>query len=203
MLTLEYLLENNNNIDGLAEELQPQDISFLVNLLVEKNDEIRYSAFLVLQKRSEEHSDVYPYWNTFLTMLDSDNSYHRSIGIMLISLNVKWDQQNKLEQILPTYLKICDDEKFITARQAILGIKKWAQLKPQVLEQVATELMKIDIFTRKDSQQKLLMMDILVVLYEVYTLKPMDEIMTYALRAASSGVLDPKSVKLVERMFLN
>ena len=203
MLTMEYLLQNNNDIDRLAWELSGEDMGALVGLLQEKNDEIRYTAFLVLQKRSETSPDVYPFWEDFVQLLNSENSYHRSIGIMLISANVKWDESLKLDTMITKYLSLCDDEKFITARQSILSIKKWAQLKPQLVDELAQGLMKINVLKRKDSQRKLLLMDILLVLFELNSLKHSSDIMQYAINAASGGVLDNKHIRIVEKMYLS
>lgn len=41
---------------------------------------------------------------------------------MLISENVKLDNQSKFEGALGKYMKCCSDEKFITSRQAIQGL---------------------------------------------------------------------------------
>jgi hypothetical protein len=66
--------------------------------------------------------DVYPYWNNFVDMLGSNNSYFTVIGFSLISLNVKWDDGIKTKGIIDKYLSFCEDDKMITARLAIQGL---------------------------------------------------------------------------------
>ncbi len=65
MIKIEYLIENKNTIDESANQLNTNDIEYLINLLNEKNNEVRYTAFLVLQSRSQMFSDVYKYWQDF------------------------------------------------------------------------------------------------------------------------------------------
>ncbi len=65
MIKIEYLIENKNTIDEVAKQLNTNDIEYLINLLNEKNNEVRYTAFLVLQSSSQMFSDVYKYWKDF------------------------------------------------------------------------------------------------------------------------------------------
>jgi hypothetical protein len=95
-----------------------------------KDDNIRYQAFLILQSRSIFFNDVYSFWDTFRDKLKSDNSYKRSIGLMLIAENVRWDEQNRMEDTIDEYLKLLNDEKPITIRQCIQSLGKVAQFKP-------------------------------------------------------------------------
>jgi len=55
-------------------------------------------------------------------MLNSDNSYFRTIGLKLIAINTKWDKENKFKIIVDKYLSFCEDEKLITARLCIQGL---------------------------------------------------------------------------------
>ena len=59
----------------------------LVEWLSLKDDDIRYQAFLLLQNRSIFFNDVYPFFDTFCEKLKSDNSYQRSIGLMLYDMD--------------------------------------------------------------------------------------------------------------------
>ena len=49
---------------------------------------------LLLQGRSLEFEDVYPYWDVLVEKLGSANSYQRSLRLMLIAENVRWDHCN-------------------------------------------------------------------------------------------------------------
>nr|WP_207714663.1 hypothetical protein [Clostridium tetanomorphum] len=181
--------------------MESDDIKYLISLLNEKKDKIRYTAFLVLQSRSKLYSDVYTYWEDFSQKLNSSNSYQRSIGIMLIAENIRWDEQNKFEEIADIYLSNCDDEKFITARQTIQSISKWILYKKSLLPLVINKLISIDISKRKDSQQKLLLLDIIAILSEIHKIQPSSDILEYVFGVTTGGILDSKAIKQVKKLF--
>lgn len=201
MITLDCLLENKENLDDLAKDLTKEDIKFLIELLGEKNDEIRYAAFLTLKSRSKIKNDVYDYFDVFEKKLISENSYQRSLGIMLLAENVRWDNENRFNYVIDAYLAHTDDEKFITARQTIQSINEWIAGKPDLFDIVINKLLSIDIQKRKDSQRKLLLMDILTVLSAIDKIEHFDTITEYVSTALTGGMLDTKSIKQVKNMF--
>ncbi|WP_434297494.1 hypothetical protein [Clostridium sporogenes] len=201
MIKIEYIIKNKNAIDEVAKQLKTQDIEYLINLLNEKNNEVRYTAFLLLQSRSQMFSDVYKYWQDFCKKLSNSNSYQRSIGIMLIAENNRWDDQNKFEDIIDIYLSHCEDEKFITARQTIQSINKWIMYKKGLLSLVVRKLISIDISKYKDSQGKLLLVDIIRVLSEIQKIQPTNDIVEYIDNAIKGEYLNNKDIKEIEKLF--
>lgn len=88
MITLESLMAiDKEALQEAARDLSSDDIASLIEWLALKDDDIRYRAFLILQCRLVLCDDVYPYWSVLRDKLKSDNSYQRSIGIMLIAEN--------------------------------------------------------------------------------------------------------------------
>ena len=117
MITIESMMAiHKDTLQEASKKLCKDDISLLVKWLSLKDDNIRYQAFLLLQNRSEFIDDVYPYWDTFRDKLKTNNSYQRSIGLMLIAENVKWDSGNQMEDTIDEYLELLKDEKPITIR---------------------------------------------------------------------------------------
>lgn len=200
MITVEYLLENKDDIEKIASSLLPEDIEKLVDLLKEKNDDIRYAAFLSLQKRSRDHDDVYPYWDIFAAKMADENSYQRSIGIMLLAENIKWDQGNRLEKNIDEYLSHCTDEKFITSRQTIQSIGRWICDKAEWQPLIIDKLTAIDLKSFKETQQKLILLDIIDVLLMIQKIQPSDRISEYVWKALTGGILDKKSIKRIEQV---
>jgi len=147
-------------ISDLAKHLSESDISFLMKILVEKDDIIRYNAFLLLQAHSKESALVYRHWNELANKLKSDSSYQRSIGVMLLSENVKWDNERKLNVTIDSYLDCCMDEKFITARQAIQGLTKILDTSDSYDKKIKQHLANLPLEKYKKNQQKLLVKDI-------------------------------------------
>ena len=66
MISPEILLEAKDRIEEIAEQLSIEDIPVLIDLLNEKEDNLRYPAFLLLKQRSVISRDIYPYWSIFL-----------------------------------------------------------------------------------------------------------------------------------------
>ena len=200
MFSIDSLINSKNNTEEFAQSLNAQDIKQLVDILSEKDDNIRYAALLALKSRSEKTRDVYEYWDEFAKKLQSDNSYQRSIGLMLLAENAKWDKADKFSTVADIFLFYCDDEKFITARQCIQSLKKIIPYKKQLSEKISENLMKIDIQKRKDTQRKLLLMDILGVLCEIQKANFSDKIQEYINKALTGGTLDKKSIKDIEKL---
>jgi hypothetical protein len=143
-----------------AKHLNENDVDFLFETLVEKDDIVRYNAFLLLQAHSKESALVYKHWNELANKLKSDNSYQRSIGVMLLSENLKWDNTCKFNEIIDKYLSCCLDEKFITARQAIQGLTKILNTTESYDKKIKQHLDSLTLKKYKENQQKLLAKDI-------------------------------------------
>lgn len=167
MLTKELLLGHKDDLNCLLGKVREDDIGLLVEWLREKDDTIRYAAFQLLKLLSSNSPMVYKYWDNFAGMINDQNSYQRSLGLMLISENVRWDKEDKFGAICNDYLKHCDDEKFITARQCIQGSSAICEHSAKYNREIVDMLLKIDLNRRKDSQKSLLLMDIIEVLGKV------------------------------------
>jgi hypothetical protein len=95
--------------------------------LESKDDKVRYPAFKTLLNLTEVKVDwVYVKWYELLEKLESENSYQRSIGFMLLANLSKSDTDNRMEQSLKRLIELFDDEKFITSRQCIQNVWKIA-----------------------------------------------------------------------------
>jgi hypothetical protein len=143
-----------------AKTLSAEDVEFLVENLSEKDDKLRYNAFLLLQAHSALAPSVYAYWDVLAKKLDNDNSYQRSLGVMLMAENIHWDTEGKFAASISKYLGCCSDEKFITARQTIQALTKVVGITKAYNKTIANNLSTLDISKYKDNQQSLLKKDI-------------------------------------------
>jgi hypothetical protein len=142
----------------------------LVNLLNSKNNKIAHHSMEELRLISEKTNLVYPYMDQFIEMLDSDNSYVRTRGLILIAANAKWDIDYKIDEIINRYLKHITDKKPITSRQCINMLPTIVQYKPELKEEIMTALSKADITTYADSMQPLVYKDIRETLEKIRTI---------------------------------
>jgi len=184
----------------VSESLTPTNIKELLDNLVSKDDKLRYNSFLILQYRSENRNDLYPYFDRFLNMLKSDNSYHIIIGLKLISINIKWDKDNKLEKIIDDYLSYCEDEKLITARLAIQGLNdiiKYSNYNKKILDKIVSKLISIDISKRPSTHLKVMTTDIVNILIEIEKEADYKEITVYLKDCLEQNIIDKNLKKAI------
>lgn len=198
MITIETIASiQKENLLLTAETLTEEDVSEVEWLLL-KDDDSRYKAFLLLKNRSDFSDDVYAYWDTFRDKLRDGNSYQRSIGLMLISENVKWDAERRMDGTIDRYLALLKDEKPITVRQCIQSLSNIVEFRPDLGEKIAGALMSLDLAGVKETMRKLILLDILNILLAVRKTIKKDEIESYLFDALLGEMLDGKAKKQIE-----
>lgn len=201
MITIEKLLSiDKNDLQETSKSICRDDLSQLIEWLAQKDDKIRYQALLLLQYRSLYCDDVYLFWNTFYEKLKNNNSYQRSIGLMLIADNAKWDINNKLDGIIDEYLLLLNDEKPITIRQCIQALSKIIPYKKHLHHKIAGKLMSINMPDIKETMRKPILIDIINALAMIRKYDTNDEIEEYILNTLTGGVLDKKAIEQVEAL---
>ncbi len=199
MISAEILIDTpKDKLPELSKELSDEDIALLVGWLSDKDDKLRYPCLLVLLERVKTSDDLYEYWDVFRGKLTSDNSYQRSIGLMLLAANTKWDSGGKLEDTFEDYCALLADEKPITVRQCIQAFSDIVPYKPELSDKIADRLMKIDIAGAKETMRKLFLLDIINILLLIRKTHPTGETEKYISDALTGGVLDSKSKKIVQ-----
>lgn len=143
------------------------NITETFELLFDKNNNIAYKALQKLQKESEKSNCVYLYMDRLSDMLDSDNSYIRTRGLVLLAYNAKWDKDYKIDEVIDKYLKHITDVKPITARQCIKLLPTIAKHKPELKNDILSALCKADTSVYDDSMQPLVYNDIQQALKEI------------------------------------
>ena len=125
-----------------------EDMEVLPELLdgiLASKDFIRFNSFKVLLFISEEHPEVlYPRWDFFSALLDSDNSYQQYIAIYLITSLARVDDSARLEGIFDKLYSILDGEGTITAAHLARNSGKIARAKPKLRARITERLLNID-----------------------------------------------------------
>lgn len=202
MITAENLMSiPKSDLQEAAKTLEKEDVPQLIEWLALKDDSIRYQALLLLQNRSMFCDDVYPHWDTLRSKLKSSNSYQRSIGLMLIAENAKWDSENRMEDTLDTCLELLNDEKPVTVRQCIQALGKISLARPSLNDKIASALITFDLLAVKETMRKSILLDILNVLLAIRKGHNTDVIESFIFYALSGEILDEKSKKQVELLF--
>jgi hypothetical protein len=100
-------------------------LEILFTNLKSKDDSERYNALLTVTKMAEKPVDWFDERiDELYEKLNDENSFQRSIGIMLICDLAKSDSKHIIRMRLSEVLKHFSDEKFITSRQCIQNIWK-------------------------------------------------------------------------------
>jgi hypothetical protein len=183
-------------IENAAEALSANDIADLVSHLDDKTDATRYRALLLLTARSEKYPDVLPHWPRFRQKLTDGNSYQRSIGILMIAANARWAEAGAALECLPDCLRLIEDEKPITARQAIQSLGRIAQDVSDLAPRIAEALMGLDLLSVRETMRKLLLTDVcnaLLLLIDDARLR--DPVREFLMNALSGDILDKAAKK--------
>ena len=137
-----------------------EHIAELIELLFSKNATAGCGAMKELIAVAEESNCLYPYMDRFIEMLDSDNSYIRTRGLLLIAANAKWDVDYKIDEIIDEYLRHINDSKPITARQLIQVLPKLAKDKPDLKDDILKALLRANTERYTTSMRPLVEKDI-------------------------------------------
>ena len=144
----------------------------LMDRLASKDDSDRLDALKSILKITESKvdwfEDAYP---IMLSKLSDENSYQRSIGLMVICNIAKSDKTNRIENDLSHILKHTSDEKFITSRQCIQNIWKIAIVNEKNCKTIIDHLKILFIKCDGEKHYNLLRQDILQSLNEISKIK--------------------------------
>ena len=160
----------------VKENIVSVNIAETFELLFDKNNNVAYKALQILQKESEKTDCVYSYMDRLSEMLDSDNSYIRTRGLVLLAYNAKWDKDYKIDEIIDKYMQHITDVKPITARQCIKLLPVLAKYKPELKGDILAALRKADVSVYDDSMQPLIYKDIQKALKEIQKLYNKEDI---------------------------
>ena len=149
--------------------------------LASTDDKIRLEALQSLLKVTESNVDwVYETWDLLLEKLDHENSYQRSIGIMLLCNLAKSDVENRLGVCLDRLLAHTRDEKFITSRQCIQNIWKVAAANKSNQEKVVKHLEKRFMECASEKHYNLLRQDVIQSMLLLYRHEGDDKLLARA-----------------------
>jgi len=140
-------LENKRGPEAVA-EMALKDEKVLQELLegvLSKKDEIRYSSFKALNFLSEKHPErLYGKWDFFANLMCSDNTHHKYIAIYIIANLTKADAENKFEKLFDAYYSLLADKSVIPAAHVAVSSGKIALAKPELQAEITNRLLAID-----------------------------------------------------------
>ena len=141
------LNDKNIDIEAVANKAQEDDklLAKLLDNLRIKNETIRYNSHKVLFYISEQQPKVlYPKWDFFTDLLDSDNTYHKLSSVQLLANLTKADTNGKFEKTFDKFYNLLDDKSFITAVYVAAASGMIAKAKPKLQTKITNRLLNID-----------------------------------------------------------
>ena len=132
----------------------------IIAKLTAKDD--RYACAFADQiiTESQQTDAWYEYFDDFASLLDYPKSLVRNRVLYILAANAQWDEENRVDSILPDFLAHITDEKPITARQCIKALAQVGQAKPQYIPRILSCLRDADLSKYKDSMRPLIEKDI-------------------------------------------
>jgi hypothetical protein len=136
MTKTELFHKVKRNFDLLPEVLQGVSSS---------NATIRYGCAKVLMDLSEECPEkLYPYFDSFVRLLDSNHRILTWNALATIANLVRVDGDKKFDAIFGKYYKFLGDEYMVTVANVVGQSGKIALAKPHLAQKIADELLKVE-----------------------------------------------------------
>jgi len=141
------LSDKNMNVENMAKKALKEEgiLSELIENLTTKNETVRYNCSKTLNLLSEEYPEVlYPKWDFFIELLNSDHTYWKLSVIPLLANLARIDTEKKFERIFDDYYRLLDDKSMIPAAWVADNSGKIARAKPKLQTRITDNLLNID-----------------------------------------------------------
>jgi hypothetical protein len=124
-------------------------LSELLNGLHSKKDTYRSNCFQVLHYISETNPHrLYSKWDSFVSLLKSDNAYHQLIAVRILANLTYADQKNKFGELFDRYYHLLNDSVIVAGHLAACS-GTIAKAKPEMRPKITQRLLNIDRTTQK------------------------------------------------------
>lgn len=153
------LSKKNPDIKSIAKKVikDKKLLTELKETLLSKKETLRFNSFNVLLLISEKHPEVlYPEWDFFVKLLESDNAYHKYIAIYIIANLTRFDTKNKFEKTFNKYYNLLDDKSIIPPSHVAFNSGKIVKAKPKLQNKITNKLLNIDRIHHKAERKDLI-----------------------------------------------
>ena len=153
---LKQLAAKRTDISLIADQLilHSKQIPRLVEALQTEKSSKKFAYEKALRLVSEKQPDlIYPYFDVFIDLLDSENSFLKWGAIMTVANLTAVDTKKKFEAIFEKYYASITGPSLVTAANIIGSSVIIARAKPALIDSIAHEILKVEKarFQRKGS----------------------------------------------------
>lgn len=115
-----------------------------VDGMYSKNSRVNYPCVKAMRIVSRAHPRLlYPYFNLLVDQLNNAHLLIQNQIIYILANLAKVDTQDKIEHFLGDYFEPLEGPNLLTAMAVVKGAVKVAAAKPQLKEQIAGELLRV------------------------------------------------------------
>jgi HEAT repeat protein len=153
------LPEKDSDVESLAHKAltDKETLTELLAGILSKKEEIRSPCFKALLRICEEQPELlYPHWDYFASLLESNNTFLKYQAIYLIASLTTVDTEKRFESIFDTYYGLLDDKSVIPSSHAALNSGKIARAKPALQTRITDRLLRIDETHHKPDRKDLI-----------------------------------------------
>lgn len=123
----------------------PELIPELLKGLSSENARVKFGSAKILRLVSTQKPEVlYPHFNFFVNLLDTDNNIIKWNAIDVIANLAPVDSDKKLDKLFKKFYGLMNEGSLITAGHVMAGSATIVKAKPYLEEQITKEILKID-----------------------------------------------------------
>lgn len=144
---LQQIARKDSDKERIADKVikNPKLLPDILEGLSADNARAKYGCAKVLRVISEEQPDLlYPKFDFFADLLDSDNKIMQWQAIYVLANLPPVDSKGKFEKIFDKYFAPIPGPVMITAANVIGGAAKIALAKPKLTEKITKKLLKVE-----------------------------------------------------------
>jgi hypothetical protein len=140
-------IKKEKDIEKLVNQtiLNPELIETLIEIINTEKSSIKFTCEKILRQTSEVKPIlIYPYFDFFVDLLQSDNNFLKWGTVITISNLTLSDIDNKFDKIFDKYFKFISGPSMITSSNIIKSSWKIANAKPKLTNKIANEILKVE-----------------------------------------------------------
>jgi hypothetical protein len=178
----------------------PDVLNKALENLTEKNETIRYNTFRSIKMITESDPGfIYPYWDFFISQLESSNTYHILVGVHILADLTAADPEARFEILFDDYYDLLNHKSMIVVSHVCLASGRIMIHKPGLIARIEDKLLNIDRFIKQQKHKDLIKGAVMEAFTEARALTVRnDEIKEFA-RTLSHSSESPKSRKLAKK----
>lgn len=124
---------------------------------------------------------LYPHWDFFIDLLDSDNSIILWNTLDVIANLTSVDSEHRFDEIFPRYYQFLEDDSMVTAAHVVDNSTNIVINRPDLQDKITETLLKVDKIPRDRNCQDILAGKTILAFQNYFDLiKDKDEVISFA-----------------------